>query len=73
MTNKHIPLRVIKAPRVGHVMDAPPAFEASDHTIGYTCGRCETILLHAEADQVQGLIIRCTKCGSYNCATGSLG
>jgi DNA-directed RNA polymerase subunit RPC12/RpoP len=73
MTNKRVPLRVIKAPRVGHVMDAPPTLKASDHTIDYMCGRCEAILLHAEEDQVHGLIIRCTKCGSYNCATGSAG
>jgi DNA-directed RNA polymerase subunit RPC12/RpoP len=68
MTNKRIPLRVIEAPRVGHVMDAPPTLRASDHTIDYTCGRCEAILLHADEDQIHGLIIRCTKCGSYNCA-----
>jgi hypothetical protein len=68
MTNKRVPLRVIKAPRVGHVMDAPPTLKASDHTIDFTCGHCEAVLLHADEDQVHGLIIRCTKCGSYNCA-----
>jgi DNA-directed RNA polymerase subunit RPC12/RpoP len=39
---------------------------ASDHSVDYTCGRCDTILLHAEVGQVRGLLIRCTACGSYN-------
>lgn len=68
MTNKRLPLRVINAPRVGHVMDAPPGLAASDRTVEYTCGRCKAILLHADETQVKGLIIRCTGCGSYNCA-----
>jgi DNA-directed RNA polymerase subunit RPC12/RpoP len=68
MTNKRVPLRMIKAPRIGHVVDAPPILKASGHTIDYTCGRCEAVLLQADEDQVHGLIIRCSQCGSYNCA-----
>ena len=45
---------------------APPVLKASDHSVDYTCGRCGTILLHAEENQVHGLLIRCTSCGSYN-------
>jgi hypothetical protein len=40
--------------------------KASDHSVDYTCGRCDTVLLHAEEGQVRGVIFRCTKCGSYN-------
>ena len=37
-----------------------------DQSVDYTCGNCETILLHAELDQIHNLTIRCTKWGSYN-------
>jgi hypothetical protein len=40
--------------------------KASEHSVDYTCGQCATILLHAEEGQVHGLLIHCTKCGSYN-------
>ena len=49
-------------------MDAPPVIQASDHTIDYTCAHCGVVLMHAEEDQVHGVILRCTQCGSYNCA-----
>jgi hypothetical protein len=39
---------------------------ASDHSVDYTWGRCDTILLHAEENQVHGVLIHCTNCGSYN-------
>jgi DNA-directed RNA polymerase subunit RPC12/RpoP len=65
MTRK-ISLKVIIAPATGHVLDAPPVLQASDHSVDYTCGRCGTILLHADEHQVHGLLIRCTQCGSYN-------
>ena len=68
MTHKRVPLRLVTAPRVGHVMDAPPVIQASDHTIDYTCAHCGVVLMHAEEDQVHGVILRCTQCGSYNCA-----
>jgi hypothetical protein len=32
----------------GIVLDAPPVLIASDHSVDYTCGRCSTVLLHAE-------------------------
>jgi DNA-directed RNA polymerase subunit RPC12/RpoP len=59
-------LKLIEAPRVGHVLNAPPTLIASSHTIDYTCGQCGAVLMHAEDGQVHGLLIRCTDCGSYN-------
>ena len=53
-TSKKISRKIIIAPAVGHVLDAPPVLKASDHSVDYTCGRCSAILLHAEEDQVQG-------------------
>jgi DNA-directed RNA polymerase subunit RPC12/RpoP len=65
-TRKIISLRVVTAPATGIVLDAPPVLIASDHAVDYTCGRCRTILMHAEEDQVRGFLIRCTSCGTYN-------
>jgi hypothetical protein len=48
------------------VLDAPPVLKASDHSVGYTCGHCGTTLLHAEENQVHGVLLRYTNCGSYN-------
>jgi hypothetical protein len=59
-------LKVVPATAVGAVVNAPPVLEASDHTIDYTCGNCDTVLMHAELDQVHNLLIRCTVCGSFN-------
>jgi hypothetical protein len=64
--HKKKPLRVVTAPSTGHVLDAPPVIVASTHTIAYTCGHCGTVLMHAEEDQIHGLLIRCAGCGSYN-------
>jgi hypothetical protein len=61
-----IPLKVVLAPRTGHVLEAPPTLVASEHTIDYTCGHCGAVLLHAEENQVRCVLIRCTACGSYN-------
>ncbi len=66
MTTRKISLRVTPAPAIGHVLDAPPVLKASDHSVDYTCGHCGTTLLHAEENQVHGLLIRCANCGSYN-------
>jgi DNA-directed RNA polymerase subunit RPC12/RpoP len=66
MTTRKISLGTVTAPATGGVLDAPPVLKASDHSVDYTCGRCGTILLHAEENQVHGLLIRCTSCGSYN-------
>jgi DNA-directed RNA polymerase subunit RPC12/RpoP len=66
MTTCTIPLKVVTAPKVGVVLHAPPVLKASDHSVDYTCGRCSAILLHAEENQVHGVLIRCTNCGSYN-------
>jgi len=63
-------LKLITAPSTGSVVDAPPVLNASDNSVDYTCGRCNTILLHAEEGQVRGVIFRCTKCGSYNATEG---
>jgi DNA-directed RNA polymerase subunit RPC12/RpoP len=66
MTARKISLKVITAPATGRVVDAPPVLRASDHSVDYICGRCGTVLLHAEENQVHGLLIRCTECDSYN-------
>ncbi len=66
MADAKKPLKLITAPPVGSVVNAPPVMKASDNSIDYTCGRCDTILLHAEEGQVRGVIFRCSKCGSYN-------
>jgi DNA-directed RNA polymerase subunit RPC12/RpoP len=66
MTDRKIPLQVVTAPSVGVVLNAPPVLRASDHSVDYTCGRCDTVLLHADEDQVHGILIRCANCGSYN-------
>ena len=65
-TYKIISLRIVTAPATGIVLDAPPVLVASDHSVDYACGRCSTISLHAEEDQVRGFLIRCTKCGIYS-------
>ena len=66
MTSPKIPLKVIVAPAIGVVLEAPPVLMASEHSVDYTCGRCAAVLLHAEQDQVHGILIRCINCGSYN-------
>ncbi len=67
MTTRQISLKVITAPATRIVLGAPPVLKASDHPVDYSCGRCcSTILLHAEENQVHGVLIRCTNCGSYN-------
>ena len=65
-TCKIIPLRVVIAPAVGVVLEAPPVLIASEHSVDYTCGHCGIILMHADEGQVHGILIRCTNCGSYN-------
>jgi DNA-directed RNA polymerase subunit RPC12/RpoP len=66
MTTRKISLKVVHAPATGIVLDAPPVLNASDHSVDYTCGRCGTTLLHAEENQVHGVLLRCANCGSYN-------
>jgi DNA-directed RNA polymerase subunit RPC12/RpoP len=34
--------------------------------VDYTCGKCETILLHAEEHKVHGIQIHCANCGAFN-------
>jgi DNA-directed RNA polymerase subunit RPC12/RpoP len=65
-TPKKISLKAVTAPAIGIVLDAPPVLIASDHSVDYACGRCNTVLLHAEESQVRGFLIRCTKCGTHN-------
>jgi hypothetical protein len=66
-----ITLKSICVPLVGWAsISAPPILDASDHTTDFCCCDRDTVLMHAEADQVFGLTIRCTICGSFN-ATNS--
>jgi hypothetical protein len=66
MTTLKIPLKVVIAPAVGVVLAAPPVLMASEHSVDYACGRCAAVLLHADEGQIHGVLIRYTKCGSYN-------
>ena len=66
MTTRKIALRVATTPAIGVVLEAPPVLTASEHSVDYTCGRCGTVLLHADEGQVHGILIRCTNCGTYN-------
>ena len=69
MSSPKVPLIVLTVPDPAHsetVVKAPPVLKASEHSVDYTCGRCGTILLHAEEGQVRGVVIECTEGGSYN-------
>jgi DNA-directed RNA polymerase subunit RPC12/RpoP len=59
-------LKLIDAPTSHPVVSAPPVLKASDHSVDYACGKCGAVLLHADENQVYGLVIRCTACGSHN-------
>jgi predicted RNA-binding Zn-ribbon protein involved in translation (DUF1610 family) len=61
-----VPLRVIPKPTIGPVLDSPPTWEASNHSVHFTCGHCGSPLLRAETDQVHNLQIHCRACGTYN-------
>jgi predicted RNA-binding Zn-ribbon protein involved in translation (DUF1610 family) len=64
--HKEIKLKVVRAPRIGHALSAPPVIMASTHTVAYECGHCGVVLMHAELDQIHNLLIHCTECGTYN-------
>ena len=64
--SRKISLKIIAAPASWSVVDAPPIIKTSDQSVDYTCGKCGTILLHAELDQIHNLTIHCTKCDSFN-------
>ena len=66
MNTRKIPLNVVVAPASGAVLEAPPVLIASEHSVDFTCGRCGTVVLHADEGQVHGVLIRCKNCGSYN-------
>jgi predicted RNA-binding Zn-ribbon protein involved in translation (DUF1610 family) len=66
MTTRKIALKLVATPSKGIALEAPPVLKASDHSVDYTCGQCGTILLHAEENQVHGVLIHCANCGSYN-------
>jgi predicted RNA-binding Zn-ribbon protein involved in translation (DUF1610 family) len=68
MQNPHprCSLKLIPTPGTGHTVSAPPILKASDHTTDFACGRCGTVLMHAERGQVHNLMIHCVECGSYN-------
>jgi len=61
-----VALKMIVKPDSGPVVCAPPILIASTHTVNYVCGFCGAVLMHAEADQVYGLVIHCSECEAYN-------
>ena len=64
--NPKVSLRAIPMPTRRPVVNAPPVLIASTHTIDYCCGTCGAVLLHAEAEQIHNLVIRCTLCGNHS-------
>ena len=52
-------LKVIPAPAPGTdaLVSAPPVLETSGHAMEYVCGSCATPLIHANENQIHGLII----------------
>ena len=69
MSNQEHPrveLNLVPTPRTQHAVSAPPVLVASTNTVDYVCGKCGTVLLHAEERQVHNLVIHCMECGSYN-------
>jgi hypothetical protein len=65
-------LRLVAQPPRGTNTKAPPVLNASSGTIDYTCGRCDTVLMHANEGEVHGVVIECLQCGRFN-ATDMLG
>jgi hypothetical protein len=62
-----ISLKSISIPLIGWAfISAPPVLNATDHSTDFCCCQCDTVLMHAEVDQVFGLTIRCTSCGAFN-------
>ena len=53
MTTRKVALRVVTAPAIGVVLGGS-ARAIGEHSVDYTCGRCGTVLLHADAGQVHG-------------------
>jgi predicted RNA-binding Zn-ribbon protein involved in translation (DUF1610 family) len=73
MTNQEHPriaLKSVAPPTIQHFVNAPPILSASSHTADFTCDTCGTILMHAEEGQVHGLLIHCTRCGTFNSTDG---
>ena len=66
MATRKVSLKVVIASKTGVLLEAPPVLKASEHSVDYTCGQCGTVLLHAEENQVHGILIRCAVCGSFN-------
>jgi hypothetical protein len=67
MPHSKVSLKSVATPLAGTAfISAPPVLNASDHTTDFCCATCNTVLMHAEADQVFGLTIRCTNCGAFN-------
>ena len=66
-------LKVIPAPAPGTdaLVSAPPVLETSGHAMEYVCGSCATPLIHANENQIHGLIIRCTRSGPGACPVSS--
>jgi predicted RNA-binding Zn-ribbon protein involved in translation (DUF1610 family) len=66
MTARRISLTVVEPPATGVILDAPPILRTDDDSVDYTCGKCDTILLHAEEHKVHGAQIHCANCGAFN-------
>jgi hypothetical protein len=65
-----IKLGVISPPSVGYATSAPPPIVVGPDTNQNVCGSCDTLLMIADDDEVNGLIVRCRECGRYNEASG---
>jgi hypothetical protein len=57
MIARKIGLKVLPVPAIGKALDAPPVLRASEQSVDYTCGRCGTVLLHADEGQVSSVYL----------------
>ena len=66
MGARRISLKVVEPAATGVILDAPPILRTDDDSVDYVCGKCDTILLHAEEHKVHGVQIHCANCGAFN-------
>ena len=66
MTPRKIPLKVVTAPAIGVVLEAPPVLVASEHSVDYVCAVAPPFYCMPTRDKLMGSLIHCAKCGSYN-------
>jgi predicted Zn finger-like uncharacterized protein len=61
-----IKLKAIPPPSIGYATSAPPPILVTPDANQYVCGNCSAVLMIADDDEVNGVIVRCRECGRYN-------